>query len=443
MLIQRRRITYLKRKKLNNSEYAMNDGNPHNDSSNEEYVDSTANNPHNDSSNEEYVDSTANVSSLNISLFDQGVFLIKQERLQQEKYKRQKFENVVKTKSSILKMPRNQDLFDSEILSQLQENFQNSAFEYIIRKAKVLAKGKGILCSPNPKPGKPLLAAVAVISEIDTDNSNYRSEDIQEIASEYADYDFFSCRRHDTEFFWCRRPNNSLSSGEDSIDRMLSSSILFHFILCVLKSGPVIKEKALEINAALGGNLDFVASDEWLTRWKKKHGIRSSEFVERHFILMLLVPDFRGRSPVFSYCPCLCLRKLILSSEALILFNTILLRFMHISERFSVSDRRTSEHSMRYSALFEKNTASLSFVSLAFAESPSSTTIQNNRFLLVDIMPHRTTINYDAYVATLKKLQARLSRVRRHWEKQDVLVLHDNAQPYVSHKTTDQIRKFG
>ncbi|KAJ4430181.1 hypothetical protein ANN_22391 [Periplaneta americana] len=37
--------------------------------------------------------------------------------------------------------------------------------------------------------------------------------------------------------------------------------------------------------------------------------------------------------------------------------------------------------------------------------------------LLVDIMPHGTTINSDAYVATLKKLQARLSRVRRHREK--------------------------
>ncbi|KAJ4428618.1 hypothetical protein ANN_24662 [Periplaneta americana] len=45
--------------------------------------------------------------------------------------------------------------------------------------------------------------------------------------------------------------------------------------------------------------------------------------------------------------------------------------------------------------------------------------------------------------ATLKKIQARLSRVRRHREKQDVLLLHDNTQPYVSHKTTDQIRKFG
>ncbi|KAJ4441511.1 hypothetical protein ANN_11367 [Periplaneta americana] len=69
--------------------------------------------------------------------------------------------------------------------------------------------------------------------------------------------------------------------------------------------------------------------------------------------------------------------------------------------------------------------------------------ITKEELLLVDIMPHGTTINPDAYVATLKKLKARLSRVRRHREKQDFLLLHENAQPYVSHKTTDQIRKFG
>ncbi|KAJ4446483.1 hypothetical protein ANN_13179 [Periplaneta americana] len=63
--------------------------------------------------------------------------------------------------------------------------------------------------------------------------------------------------------------------------------------------------------------------------------------------------------------------------------------------------------------------------------------------LLVEIMPHGTTINSDGYVANLKNLQARLSRVRRHREKQDVLIFHDNARSYVSHKTTDQIRKFG
>ncbi|KAJ4431714.1 hypothetical protein ANN_20316 [Periplaneta americana] len=69
--------------------------------------------------------------------------------------------------------------------------------------------------------------------------------------------------------------------------------------------------------------------------------------------------------------------------------------------------------------------------------------ITKEGLLLVDIMPHGSNINSDGYVATLKKLLVRLSRVRRHREKQDVLLLHDNAQPYVSHKTTDQIRKFG
>ncbi|KAJ4443723.1 hypothetical protein ANN_05398 [Periplaneta americana] len=62
-----------------------------------------------------------------------------------------------------------------------------------------------------------------------------------------------------------------------------------------------------------------------------------------------------------------------------------------------------------------------------------------------DRIIQETTYRFQSlrYVATLKKLQVRLSRVRRHREKQDVLLLHDNAQPYVSHKTTDQIRKFG
>ncbi|KAJ4430317.1 hypothetical protein ANN_22530 [Periplaneta americana] len=50
--------------------------------------------------------------------------------------------------------------------------------------------------------------------------------------------------------------------------------------------------------------------------------------------------------------------------------------------------------------------------------------------LLMDIMPYGTTINSDGYIANLKKLLVRLSRVRRHREKQDVLLLHDNAQQY-------------
>ncbi|KAJ4440418.1 hypothetical protein ANN_08559 [Periplaneta americana] len=86
------------------------------------------------------------------------------------------------------------------------------------------------------------------------------------------------------------------------------------------------------------------------------------------------------------------------------------------------------------------------FGHIGLKENPrknSTKLITKEGLLLVDIMPHGTTINSDAYVATLKKLQVRLSRVRRHREKQDVLLLHDNAQPYVSHKITDQIRKFG
>ncbi|KAJ4449245.1 hypothetical protein ANN_00642 [Periplaneta americana] len=72
-----------------------------------------------------------------------------------------------------------------------------------------------------------------------------------------------------------------------------------------------------------------------------------------------------------------------------------------------------------------------------FKSTPSAGNVMATVFfdseglLLVYIMPHGTTI------------QVRLSRVRRHREKQDVLLLHDNAQPYVSHKTTDQITKFG
>ncbi|KAJ4432976.1 hypothetical protein ANN_15233 [Periplaneta americana] len=69
--------------------------------------------------------------------------------------------------------------------------------------------------------------------------------------------------------------------------------------------------------------------------------------------------------------------------------------------------------------------------------------VDRKGLLLVDIMPHGTTINSDAYVATLKKLQARLNHVRPDREKQDVLLLHNNARPHVSHKTTDQIRKLG
>ena len=63
--------------------------------------------------------------------------------------------------------------------------------------------------------------------------------------------------------------------------------------------------------------------------------------------------------------------------------------------------------------------------------------------LLVDIVSHGAATKSEDYVAILKKFQARLCRVRPHRQKQDVLLLHDNARPQVSHKTTGEIIKRG
>ncbi|XP_067136655.1 jerky protein homolog-like [Centruroides vittatus] len=42
-------------------------------------------------------------------------------------------------------------------------------------------------------------------------------------------------------------------------------------------SGPMICEKALEMNKKLGGNADFKATNGWLKRFKSRHGIRQSD----------------------------------------------------------------------------------------------------------------------------------------------------------------------
>jgi histone-lysine N-methyltransferase SETMAR len=62
--------------------------------------------------------------------------------------------------------------------------------------------------------------------------------------------------------------------------------------------------------------------------------------------------------------------------------------------------------------------------------------------LLVDIMPRGTTINSEAYVKTLKKLHSRLRRVRPYRRMEDVLLLHENARPHVSLRTTQAITKL-
>ena len=75
-----------------------------------------------------------------------------------------------------------------------------------------------------------------------------------------------------------------------------------------------------------------------------------------------------------------------------------------------------------------------------------ATVFFNSGLLLVDIMPQGTTLNSDAYVATLKKLRTRLCRVQSHQQKQDVLLLHDSFPTdmlsHVIRKTTYEIKKL-
>ncbi|KAJ4428655.1 hypothetical protein ANN_25648 [Periplaneta americana] len=120
------------------------------------------------------------------------------------------------------------------------------------------------------------------------------------------------------------------------------------------------------------------------------------------------------------FCSVLCIMEQVLFDEILIL---------SVEENPHVYDKRRASYK---DEKMKKNTW------LSIAASLNT----DQGLLLVDIMPHGTTINSDGYVATLKKLQVRLSRVRRHREKQDVLLLHDNAQPCQSqdHRPDQKIR---
>ncbi|KAJ4441066.1 hypothetical protein ANN_10916 [Periplaneta americana] len=105
-----------------------------------------------------------------------------------------------------------------------------------------------------------------------------------------------------------------------------------------------------------------------------------------------------------------------------------------------VADKRVTVKELSLQGLCQQK----KFKTAPLAEKIMAAVFYNSEgLLLVDIMLHGTTINSNVYVATVKKLQARLSRVRPHREKQYVLLLHDNVWSHVSHKITDQIRKLG
>ena len=63
--------------------------------------------------------------------------------------------------------------------------------------------------------------------------------------------------------------------------------------------------------------------------------------------------------------------------------------------------------------------------------------------ILVDFMPKGATINSEAYIETLKKLKARICRVRPDLDMSKVLLQHDNARPHTSIRTREVLASFG
>jgi len=62
--------------------------------------------------------------------------------------------------------------------------------------------------------------------------------------------------------------------------------------------------------------------------------------------------------------------------------------------------------------------------------------------LLVEFLPHGTTINSAVYCETLKKLRHAIQNKRRRMLSVTILLLHDNAQPHSATQTQDLITSF-
>lgn len=64
-------------------------------------------------------------------------------------------------------------------------------------------------------------------------------------------------------------------------------------------TGPMIQEEALRLNKELGGPADFKASNGWLTRFKKRHGIRQMSLqgvklgLEKILILLFINSQYK------------------------------------------------------------------------------------------------------------------------------------------------------
>ena len=63
--------------------------------------------------------------------------------------------------------------------------------------------------------------------------------------------------------------------------------------------------------------------------------------------------------------------------------------------------------------------------------------------ILVDFLPRGKTINFEVYIETLRKLKAKIRRVRPNLDMKNVLLQHDNARSYTSIRTMEAITSFG
>ena len=56
-----------------------------------------------------------------------------------------------------------------------------------------------------------------------------------------------------------------------------------------------------------------------------------------------------------------------------------------------------------------------------------------------DFLPKGETINSEVYIETLRKLKAKIRRVRPNLDMANVLLQHDNARPHTSIRTMEAI----
>ena len=68
---------------------------------------------------------------------------------------------------------------------------------------------------------------------------------------------------------------------------------------------------------------------------------------------------------------------------------------------------------------------------------------KNNSELLIDFMQPGTTINSQNYCETLTKLRRAIQNRRRGQLTEEVVLLHDNAQPYAARQTQELLKKIG